>query len=42
MPGMGCKSVPKHGTELWKILWTLEAIRDCPEKSVAACVEIVH
>ena len=32
MQGMGCGSVPKHGTEivgiLWRLLW---AVRDSPE-----------
>ena len=31
MPGMGCGSVPKHGTEIVGILETLWAVRDSPE-----------
>ena len=40
MPGMGCGSVPKHGTELWKILWTLGAVRECPGIDIGCYVGI--
>ena len=37
---MGCGSVPKHGTELWKYFWTFGTIRECPETDVGCSMGI--
>ena len=34
MPGMGCGSVPKHGTEIVGIFGDSRAVRDSPETVV--------
>ena len=42
MPGMGCGSVPKHGTEIVGIFGDSWAIRDSPEIVVGCCMEFMH
>ena len=42
MPGMGCGSVPKHGTEIVGIFGNSWAARDSPETVVGCCMEFMH
>ena len=42
MPGMGCGSVPKHGTEIVGIFGDSRAVRDSPETVVGCCMEFMH
>ena len=42
MSGMGCGSVPKHGTEIVEIFGDSWAVRDSPEIVVGCCMEFMH
>ena len=42
MPGMGCGSVPKHGTEIVGIFGDSRAVRDSPGTVVGCCMEFMH
>ena len=42
MPGMGCGSVPKHGTEIVRIFGDFWAVRDSPEIVVGCYMEFMH
>ena len=40
--GMGCGSVPKHGTKIVGIFGDSRAVRDSPETVVGCCMEFMH
>ena len=42
MPGIGCGSVPKHGTEIVGIFGDSWAVRDSPKIIVGCCMEFMH